>query len=65
MATLVVMMVTFTLSISEAVGAAKVIDQQADIINTYGEIAGDAIANEVARELNARGITEEDDVAQA
>lgn len=65
LATLVVMMVTFTLSISEAVGAAKVIDQQAEIINTYGEIAGDAIANEVARELTARGITEDDEVAQA
>lgn len=59
-------MITFTLSISEAVGAARIIDQQAEIINTYGEIAGDKIADEVARELTARGITEDDDeVAQA
>lgn len=66
LATLVVMMITFTLSISEAVGAARIIDQQAEIINTYGEIAGDKIADEVARELTARGITEDDDeVAQA
>ena len=65
LATMVVMMVAFTLSISEAVGAARVIDQQAEIINTYGDIAGETIAEQVARELSARGITEDDDVAQA
>ncbi len=66
LATLVLMMITFTLSISEAVGAARIVDQQAAIINTYDELAGDALAEKVARELEARGVVEiEQEIAQA
>jgi len=61
---MIVCMVTFTLSISEAAGAARVIDQQAAIINMYDELAGEQLAQKVAAELEARGIVESE-VAQA
>ena len=63
LATLLAMMVTFTLSISEAVGAARVIDDQAKIINAYDE----AVADAAREKLAAQGIESPgpEDVAQA
>ncbi len=52
LATLLAMMVTFTLSISEAVGAGRVIDDQAKIINAYDE----AVAEAARGKLESQGI---------
>lgn len=58
LATLVAMLITMTLAISESVGAARIIDQQAAIINLYDELAGEQLSAKVAAELEARGILE-------